>query len=265
MISPELTAIVPTRKNTPRRVLVAVVGAILLGTSAGAKPIARPAETNPVVRGSEGPPSISRYISETEFDRLFPQRDPLYSYSALLEAGSAFPVAFSVGSETTRRRELAAFLANVSHETSNMKLIREANTANWPLYCDPSNHPCLPGRHYYGRGPIQLSWNYNYAAAGAALGFDLSGDPDLVVSDSVVAWKTALWFWTTQNGSGQLPAHEAMTLGEGFGETIRSINGALECGKKQGDLEFAQMQHRVELYQSLAAALGVPDGEVSGC
>ena len=40
-------------------------------------------------------------------------------------------------------------------------------------YCDTSSCvPCAPGQQYYGRGPIQLSWNYNYKAAGDAIGFD---------------------------------------------------------------------------------------------
>ncbi len=27
-------------------------------------------------------------------------------------------------------------------------------------YCDPTTYPCKTGKKYYGRGPIQLSWNY---------------------------------------------------------------------------------------------------------
>jgi len=32
--------------------------------------------------------------------------------------------------------------------------------------------PCYPGQGYFGRGPLQLSWNFNYGAAGSSLGFD---------------------------------------------------------------------------------------------
>ncbi|WP_249044319.1 chitinase, partial [Crossiella equi] len=63
------------------------------------------------------------------------------------------------------------------------------------------------GSAYYGRGPLQLSWNYNYKAAGDALGLNLLGDPYRVQRESAVAWKTALWFWNTQTGAGRMTAH----------------------------------------------------------
>ncbi|HJD80678.1 MAG TPA: chitinase, partial [Kitasatospora aureofaciens] len=113
---------------------------------------------------------------------------------------------------------------------------------------------------YYGRGPIQLSWNFNYKAAGDALGLDLLNHPDLVQTDPAVAWKTGLWYWDTQNGPGTMTAHDAMVNGRGFGETIRSINGALECNGNN----TAQMQHRISLYQDFVQILGtVPGGNLS--
>ena len=57
--------------------------------------------------------------------------------------------------------------------------------------------PCAEGKKYYGRGPMQLSWNYNYIPAGAALGFDGLNNPDAVAQDPVLAFKTAIWFWMT--------------------------------------------------------------------
>ncbi|KAL7525544.1 hypothetical protein ACHAXR_001052, partial [Thalassiosira sp. AJA248-18] len=43
---------------------------------------------------------------------------------------------------------------------------------------------------FFGRGPIQLSWNYNYIDAGAALNEDLCANPDLVATDPAIAWGT---------------------------------------------------------------------------
>ncbi|KAL7531014.1 hypothetical protein ACHAXR_005283 [Thalassiosira sp. AJA248-18] len=43
---------------------------------------------------------------------------------------------------------------------------------------------------YFGRGPIQLSWNYNYIDAGAALNEDLCTNPDLVATNDAIAWGT---------------------------------------------------------------------------
>ena len=49
-------------------------------------------------------------------------------------------------------------------------------------------------------------------------------------TNSAVAWKVGLWYWNTQTGPGSMTPHDAIAGGPGFGETIRSINGALECG-----------------------------------
>lgn len=53
------------------------------------------------------------------------------------------------------------------------------------------------GWKYRGRGPIQLTWKDNYAAAGKALGLDLVANPDLVSSrtDPLVGFRVAGWFW----------------------------------------------------------------------
>lgn len=63
-------------------------------------------------------------------------------------------------------------------------------------YCDPNNRqwPCVSGRGYHGRGPLQLSWNYNYGAAGQSIGFDGLNNPDIVPTDNVISFRTALWF-----------------------------------------------------------------------
>ena len=125
----------------------------------------------------------------------------------------------------------------------------------------PRSCPCAPGKRYFGRGPIQLSWNYNYCAAGQALGLNLRADPDLIARDATVAWKTGLWFWMTQTGAGFQTAHNAMSTGAGFGETIRTINGSLECnGGNPG-----QVQSRVNLYNSFTQKLGVSMGNNTGC
>ncbi|XP_039824315.1 chitinase 10-like [Panicum virgatum] len=56
-------------------------------------------------------------------------------------------------------------------------------------YCDSSSTewPCFPGKSYHGRGPIQLSWNFNYGPAGKALGFDCLREPGVVAGDPDVA------------------------------------------------------------------------------
>lgn len=87
-------------------------------------------------------------------------------------------------SDLNNKRELSAFLANISKETTGGWQMpigggSEGDYAQWGLYfvhevgytsansagtySQPHpEYPPNPTVGYYGRGPIQLSWNYNY-------------------------------------------------------------------------------------------------------
>jgi predicted chitinase len=211
-----------------------------------------------------GPTNPSGFVvSEAQFNQMFPNRNSFYTYSGLKAAMSAYPAFANTGSDTVKRQEAAAFLANVNHETGGLVHIVEQNTANYPHYCD-WNQPygCPAGQSaYYGRGPIQLSWNFNYKAAGDALGIDLLNNPWLVQNDAAVAWKTGLWYWNTQTGPGSMTSHNAMVNSAGFGQTIRSINGSVECDGKNP----AQVQSRVDSYQRFVQILGTTAGNNLYC
>ncbi|QFZ22218.1 glycoside hydrolase family 19 protein [Saccharothrix syringae] len=210
------------------------------------------------------PPNNSGFVvSEAQFNQMFPNRNPFYTYAGLTAALGAYPGFAKTGSDTVRKQEAAAFLANANHETGGLVHVVEQNQANYPHYCDTSQpYGCPAGQAaYYGRGPIQLSWNFNYKAAGDALGLPLLTNPWLVQNDASVAWKTALWYWNTQSGPGTMTPHNAMVNGYGFGETIRSINGSLECGGRNP----AQVQSRVDAYQRFVGVLGVPAGNNLYC
>jgi predicted chitinase len=197
-------------------------------------------------------------VSESQFNQMFPNRNSFYTYSGLTAALSAYPGFANTGSDTVKKQEAAAFLANVNHETGGLVHVVEQNTANYPHYCDRSQpYGCPAGQDaYYGRGPIQLSWNFNYKAAGDALGIDLLNNPWRVQNESAVAWKTGLWYWNTQSGPGTMTPHNAMVNQAGFGQTIRSINGSLECDGKNP----AQVQSRVDAYNRFTSILGVSPG-----
>ncbi|MGX2998658.1 glycoside hydrolase family 19 protein [Streptomyces sp. JNUCC 64] len=202
-------------------------------------------------------------VTESQFNQMFPGRNSFYTYAGLKEALSAYPAFAMTGGDTVKKQEAAAFLANINHETGGLVHIVEQNTANYSHYCDTTQpYGCPAGRSaYYGRGPIQLSWNFNYKAAGDALGIDLLNNPSLVQNSAAVAWKTALWYWNTQKGPGVMTGHQAMTTGAGFGQTIRSINGALECNGGNP----AQVQSRINSYQRFAGLLGVGTGGNLSC
>ena len=208
-------------------------------------------------------PDNTFVVTEAQFNQMFPGRNSFYTYSGLTAALKAYPGFANTGSDTTKKQEAAAFLANVSHETGGLVHIVEQNTANYPHYCDASQpYGCPAGNdEYYGRGPVQLSWNFNYKAAGDALGLDLLTNPWRVEREPAVAWQTGLWYWMTQSGPGTMSGHTAMTTGAGFGESIRSINGSLECNGGNP----AQVQSRIDTYQRFTQILGVTPGDRLSC
>ncbi|QRK04340.1 chitinase [Archangium violaceum] len=212
--------------------------------------------------GGGASPGVGGVLSPGMFYNMFPDRNLFYSFESFFAAASTFPTFATTGDIDTRKREVAAFLANVAHETGHLVYVEEINKS---VMCDTSWGPpgcgCAPGKWYYGRGPLQLSWNGNYCAAGNALGLDLMNDPDLLSRDAVAAWRSALWFWMTQTGAGSRTGHDAIVSGAGFGETIRTINGALECNGRNP----AQVQSRVNNYLKFTSMLGVSPGANTGC
>jgi predicted chitinase len=210
---------------------------------------------------SSTPPSSGFVVSEAQFNSMFPNRNSFYSYSGLVSAMSAYPAFANTGSDTVKKQEAAAFLANVAWETGNLQYIEEIDKSG--NYCDWGQpYGCPAGSNqYYGRGPLQLSWNYNYKAAGDALGIDLLNNPWQVATNSATSWKTGLWFWMTSNGAGSHTGHVDMVNGYGFGETIRTINGSIECNGGNS----TAVNGRVANYQRFVNILGVPAGNNLYC
>ncbi|MCX4963691.1 chitinase [Streptomyces sp. NBC_00654] len=202
-------------------------------------------------------------ISEAQFDEIFPDRASFYTYQGLIDALHAYPRFANTGTPATRAREAAAFLTHADFESVGLKYVKEINEANYWRKCDYSRpYGCPAGQKaYYGRGPIMFSWNFNYKAAGDALGLDLLNNPWLVEQDPSVAWQTALWYWNTQNGPGTMTSHEAMVSGAGFGETIRSLNGALECDGGNPESVAA----RVAAYERVTGIIGTAPGAGLTC
>ena len=229
-------------------------------------------------------------ISRQTYETMFPHRNALYEYDSLIAAIQKYPQFCSEGTPEQRRQEAAAFLANIAHETTGgwdaapdgrhawgLHFIEEVGCENGSCtgYCDVNNniYPCASGQTYHGRGPMQLSWNYNYGAAGQALGVDLLANPDLVKSDGTLAFQTALWFWMTPQPpkpschdvmTGRwVPSAEDVTAGRtpGFGMTNNIINGGLECSIPTN----SKVQDRVGFYQRFTQLLGVTMGETVYC
>ncbi|XP_038691274.1 endochitinase EP3-like [Tripterygium wilfordii] len=175
-----------------------------------------------------------------------------YTRDAFLNALNAFSGFGKIGSTDDSKREIAAFFAHVTHETGHFCYIEEQNPQS--NYCDTSrtDYPCAQGKSYHGRGPLQLSWNYNYGAAGKDLNFDGLGSPESVANDPVLAFKTGLWFWMN---------NVRPVVTQGFGATIQRINGAVECGGKEPQL----VQARINYYTDYCNQFGVSPGGNLSC
>ncbi|TDH65673.1 hypothetical protein CCR75_003009 [Bremia lactucae] len=200
--------------------------------------------------------NLARLFNKDRFHEMFPEALELYSFDGLISAANKFSAFANSGNDSTNTLELAAFLAQIAHETDSLKAAEEYARDDFSVwqYCDNTTVPCAPGRRYHGRGAIQISWNFNYNAAGKALGLDLLNNPDIVITNSTVAWMTALWYWMTPQKNGCV-IHDVVTGVDGFALSTNIINGEFECGpeaiNKENDL------NRVVLFNGMCQELGV--------
>ncbi|PIN18440.1 putative chitinase [Handroanthus impetiginosus] len=216
-------------------------------------PCFAPSSTNGVV--------VADIVTDEFFNRIADQAAQscagkgFYTRAAFLEALGSYQQFGRVGSVDDSKREIAAFFAHVTHETGHLCYIEEIDGPSRD-YCDESNtqYPCAPNKGYYGRGPIQLSWNFNYGPAGNSIGFDGLNNPEIVATDRIISFKTALWYWMNN-------CHNLIISGQGFGATIRAINGALECDGGNADT----VSSRVRYYTQYCNQLQVDPGNNLRC
>ncbi|XVE80954.1 hypothetical protein DITRI_Ditri15bG0023300 [Diplodiscus trichospermus] len=173
-----------------------------------------------------------------------------YTRDAFLNALGSFPDFGKRGSDVESKREIAAFFAHATHETGNFCYTEENDKSDSHCQNNPM-YPCAPGKSYYGRGPLQLTGNENYGKAGAELKLDLLNNPELVATDQVVSFKTALWYWKVA---------VQPVIGQGFGKTINAIN-PIECGGK----DRPKVESRIGFYTNYCKQFGVDPGPNLDC
>jgi len=243
---------------------------------------------------------LTHYLNEKKWNELFPNRHgykpkkpttDFYSFKAFVAATKAFPD-FLKGDVVTQKRELAAFLANIAQETSGgwadapggyfkwgLYFVEEKQDSIINVYADltKKNYPPVTGKNYHGRGPKQLSWNYNYGQFSEAwFGSKdtLLLHPEWVAQDAVLSFASAIWFWMTP----QFPkpsCHDIITDNwkptandlqkgrvPGFGATVNVINGGVECGLGK-DLD--KTAYRYQYYQYFCKYFNVSPGENVTC
>nr|XP_017235514.1 PREDICTED: basic endochitinase-like [Daucus carota subsp. sativus] len=245
--------------------------------------------STPTPSGGSG--DVSSIIPESLFNDMLKHRNDgscksngFYTYSAFINAAQSFDGFGTTGSTDQRKQELAAFLAQTSHETTGGWASAPDGPYSWGYcfiaernnpgtFCTSPDWPCASGKEYYGRGPIQLTHNYNYGQAGKAIGADLINNPDLVATDAVISFKTAIWFWMTPQ-SNKPSSHDVITgkwspsaddnaanRVPGFGVITNIINGGLECNKGTD----SRVEDRIGFYKRYCDILGVGYGNNLDC
>ena len=229
--------------------------------------------------------SIAHLISKKQYEKLFPHHNALYSYQNFVDASKSFPLFANEGDLLMRKKELVAFFANIAHETSGGWKEAQGGAYVWglvyteelackdiacPQYstAGAGKYQPVEGKSYYGRGPMQLSYAYNYGLAGDELNLPLLQQPELVSTDGVIAFKTALWFWMRDQkpkpschnvicGKWQ-PTEDDIKQNRkpGFGMVINIINGGIECNTTDSLIE-AKRKERIGFYKWFAGMMNI--------
>lgn len=99
--------------------------------------------------------------------------------------------------DTPRRQ--AAFLAQIAHESGQLRWVRELASGNaYEGRIDLGNNVLGDGPRYKGRGLLQITGRANYRECGKALNLDLIAYPELL-EEPVNACRSAAWFWRTRD------------------------------------------------------------------
>ena len=250
-----------------------------------------------------GTSQLNKYLNKKKWNELFPHRNlnrhskidgqnEMYSYNSFLKAAKKFPQFLGNKNDTINKRELSAFLANIAQETSGGWDNAPDSYFTWGLYfteeqncnegcqqySDTTNkkYPPFNGCSYHGRGPKQLSWNYNYGQFSEAYFGDkdsLLKHPELLIHDAVLAFSSAIWFWMQSQKpkpschdiitGNWIPSHIDSSYNRlpGFGATVNVINGGIECNIN----EAKQTTYRYNYYLFFCKYFNVVPGPNLKC
>lgn len=245
--------------------------------------------------------NLTQYLNEQDWNNLFPNRygkrnngpakkTDFYSFQFLVKAAKLFPLFLNEGDADFQKKELAAFLANVAQETSGGWASAPGGYLKWGLYyleeqnksfnysdSTKKNYPPVKGRSYFGRGPFQLSWNYNYGQFSEAWFGNKDSlllHPELISQDPVLSFASAIWFWMTPQfpkpschdviiGKWR-PTAEDSAKGRlsGFGTVVNIINGGIECGNAR---VHDKTNYRYQYYKYFCDYFHVDPGDNIDC
>lgn len=127
------------------------------------------------------------------------------------------------GGQINTRLRIAAFLAQIGHESGSLVYSKELGGPNYFAKYDGrkdlGNVHAGDGAKFCGRGLIQVTGRVNYLKASQALFGDdrLLKTPELLEQPEWAA-KSAVWYWTTRNLN-------ALADADRFTDITRAING----------------------------------------
>lgn len=128
----------------------------------------------------------------------------------ITNASKNYPTFCNTGDDKLDRQEFAAFLTIIGSETEFTYGFPCTHEIGCPdcTHCSYNTKglECLQDNNlqYFGRGPVQLSWNYNYAD----FSYNYFGDdrlvrnPTLLDGNTELCWGSAVWFWMAEHGYG---------------------------------------------------------------
>lgn len=127
------------------------------------------------------------------------------------------------GGQINTRLRIAAFLAQIGHESGSLVYVKELGGASYFAKYDErkelGNTEPGDGARFAGRGLIQVTGRANYMAASKALFADdrLLKMPELLEQPEWAA-ESAVWFWSSRNLN-------ALADADRFTDLTKRING----------------------------------------
>ena len=120
--------------------------------------------------------------SETNETQLILKKLGRYGSYSQTQINNARDILQACAPYTKDLRQLAYIISTAIGE-SNLTPIKEYRGSPGTYHYDVQNAYWYTG--YYGRGYVQLTWDYNYRKFGGLLGIDLLGNPDLALNPSI--------------------------------------------------------------------------------
>ena len=109
-------------------------------------------------------------------------------------------------------QRLAAFLAQLAHESGELRYTREIASGDaYEHRRDLGNVQDGDGTRYKGRGLIQITGRTNYRLAGVACGYDYETHPELMELPEHAALVSG-WFWAAHGLNALADAGDFLTI-----------------------------------------------------